>query len=118
MQTEWYNLRAWLHAQAKEWLEDGGYIPEDLIFESQATAIQHSFKGGKLLIESKEEYRGRMSGGRTKMDKAVGKSPDRWDAFVLTFIPPIASPISTLMPGARTYRGQAKNWALDPVMGY
>lgn len=118
LEFEWYNLRAWLHAQAKEWLQDGGYIPEDLVFEAQATAIQHSYKGGKLLIESKEEYRGRMSGGRTKMDKAVGKSPDRWDAFVLTFTPPVGDPIKTLMPSAKLFRGQAGNWALDPVMGY
>lgn len=112
-----WNLRAWLHRQAKQYLEDGCSIPRDDVFEAQATAIQHEYKGGKLLIESKEEYRARMSGARTRADKKVGKSPDRWDAFVLTFIPPVGEPVRQY--SVSSGRGRAQGWKpLDNVVGY
>jgi len=92
-----YNLRAWLHRKAKEYLEEGDcHIPSDPIFFSQATAIRQGDKAGRLLIESKAEYRARFSTGRTQMEKMGGKSPDRWDAFVLTFIPPRSKPLVSI----------------------
>lgn len=115
-----YNLRAWLHRQAKEYLEGHDpFIPPDPVFEAQATAIQQSYKGGALLIESKEEYRARFSGGVSKMDKRVGKSPDRWDAFVLSFIPPIGKPIASLTQVDEGAAMAAPSWKpLDAVVGY
>ena len=89
-----YNIRAWLHAEAKEYLEQGtNHIPLSSVFTSQATAIQFEYKGGLLLIESKEDYRARFSSGRSRAEKNSGKSPDEWDSFVLTFLPPVGKPI-------------------------
>lgn len=115
-----YNLRAWLHRQAKEYLEEYScFIPNDSIFEAQATAIQHLYKGGLLLIESKEEYRARFSGGTSKLDKRVGKSPDRWDAFVLTFIPAVGEPIKNLNQISGGVVGETHSWSpIDKAMGY
>jgi hypothetical protein len=114
-----YNLRAWLHRQAKEYLEAGDcHIPNDPIFMSQATAIQFEYRGGKLLIESKADYRARFSSGRSRAEKNSGKSPDRWDAFVLTFIPARAKPLLQL---AGQPEGLAKStrWRpLDASLGY
>lgn len=114
-----HNLRAWLHQQARDYLTDNQvHLPADDIFSTQATAIQFSYKGGLLLIESKEEYRSRFSMGRTKAEKASGRSPDRWDAFVLTFIPTRAKPITQVAVASDLFT-DSKAWRpLDTVLGY
>ena len=112
-----YNLRAWLHNQAKEYLkEQDPYIPRDPTFLAQATAILHYHKGGTLLIESKDDYRGRLSGVTSRVGKMAGRSPDRWDAFVLSFMLPMGAPIRRLAP---EIQAQAPAWRpLDAVLGY
>ena len=115
-----YNLRAFLHTQAREYVTDLEVsLPDDPIFLAQATAIQSYYKAGLLLIESKDEYRARFSTGVTRAEKSASRSPDRWDAFVLTFVPTRARPISQTQvddlfdaPGTRGWR------PLDAVMGY
>ena len=114
-----YNLRAWLHQQAKDYLEQSNVaLPSSPVFLSQATAIQFEYKGGLLLIESKADYRSRFSSGRSRAEKNSGKSPDEWDSFILTFIPPRANPIFSL--GASPQGGRrARGWApLDCALGY
>lgn len=113
-----YNLRAYLHRQAREYLEhEDPYLPRDPTFKAQGTALLHEYKGGTLLIESKEEYRARLSGSSTKTGKKAGKSPDRWDAFVLSFIPPISEPIKEKAFNAAIR--SARNWTpLDKQLGY
>lgn len=70
-----YNLRAKMWREAKEYLEEGGNVlPRDMEFKSQLCSVGYYFKDGLLLIQSKKEYK-----------KKFGKSPDRADAFVLTF---------------------------------
>ena len=96
-----YNLRAYLHSQAKDYLaENEVSLVGDPTFLAQAIAIQAGYKGGALLIESKEEYRARLSGATSKMGKKLGRSPDRWDAFVLSFIPPSGHLVENeILPG-------------------
>lgn len=70
-----YNLRAQLHRKAKEYLEDGPVaMVEDSELKTQGSAIKYSYRNGLLLMQSKKEYK-----------KINGCSPDRWDAFMLTF---------------------------------
>ena len=91
-----YNLRAFLHTQAQEYIEDLEIsIPNNPTFITQATAIQYNYKGGLLLVESKDEYRARFSTGRSRAEKSASRSPDHWDAFVLTFVPTRAKPIQS-----------------------
>lgn len=113
-----FNLRAYLHAQAAEYIEDLEIsLPDDPIFITQATAIQCDYKGGLLLIESKDEYRARFALGNSKMEKKASKSPDRWDAFVLTFTPTRARPIRA--QGNNDFKSVKPGWRpLDAVMGY
>lgn len=114
-----YNLRAWLHRQALEYLENGlCHIPHDNIFRTQATAIQKDSKGGLLLIESKEDYRKRFTANRSALAKKAGKSPDRWDAFVLTFAPPKGEPIRSTAPATSNVMTQRGWRPLDAVIGY
>lgn len=115
-----YNLRAYLHRQAKEYLEgEECFIPVDHIFFAQATAIQEDRKAGLLLIESKEEYRARLSGGKSKLDKKIGKSPDRWDGFMLSFIPPTGKLVKSFTQIASASPMIKRGWRpLDAAMGY
>lgn len=72
-----YNLRAQLHDLAKDYIEeDGVLLQRDPEFKAQACAIQYTYRDGLLLMQSKRDYK-----------KHFKKSPDRWDAFVLTFYP-------------------------------
>jgi phage terminase large subunit len=116
-----YNLRAYLHVQARDYIiEQECVLPNDNIFEGQATAIQNLFKGGLLLIESKDEYRARFALGRGKQEKAASKSPDRWDAFMLTFTPSRAKPIQQTGSDDEFFpRRNKSGWKpQDRMMGY
>jgi phage terminase large subunit len=112
-----YNLRAWLHAEAKTYLEDSApVLPKDPTFKAQATALLWESKGGLLLIESKDAYRQRLSGATSKVGKMAGRSPDRWDSFVLTFVPTLAKPITQMQVQVRA---GARSWRpLDATLGY
>ncbi len=116
-----YNLRSYLHDQARDYLiEQQCVLPNDNIFEGQATAIQSSYKGGLLLIESKDEYRARFALGRGRQEKAASKSPDRWDGFMLTFTPSRAKPMKQFEADDEFFpRKRKPNWqAQDAVLGY
>lgn len=115
-----YNLRAYLHTQALEYIEDLEIsIPDNQTFIAQATAIQIAgYKGGLLLIESKDDYRARFAVGRSLTDKKASRSPDHWDAFVLTFVPTRAKPIKSQTSDFE-FRSIKSGWRpLDTVMGY
>lgn len=68
-----YNLRAFMWAEMKTWLE-GASIPNDQELRSDLTALRYGFKGGELLLESKDDAK-----------KRGVKSPDDGDALALTF---------------------------------
>lgn len=116
-----YNVRAWLHQQAYDYVKETECaLPNDHVFESQASAIQALYKGGLLLIESKDDYRARFATGRTKQDKAASKSPDRWDAFVLSFAQTRAPPIKSISHDDEFFgRRSSVGWQpKDSMMNY
>lgn len=70
-----YNLRSQMWRAAKEYLDDGPVsLPNDPELRAQITSVKFGYKNGLLLMQSKKEYKAEFS-----------KSPDRADAFVLTF---------------------------------
>lgn len=114
-----YNLRAYLHAQAVEYIDELEIsLPNNSIFIAQATAIQYEYKSGLLLIESKDDYRARFATGHTRSEKKASRSPDHWDAFVLTFIPTRARPITAQIEGFSLYSSNNGWRPLDSVIGY
>ena len=74
---EHYNLRARMWADMREWLKSGASIPNDPDLISDLTALQYHYRGGLLLMESKEDAK-----------KRGIKSPDRADSLALTFAEP------------------------------
>jgi len=71
-----YNLRAFMWAQMKEWMREGS-IPNDNELKVDLTALRYNFKGGELILESKEDAKRRGV-----------KSPDRADSLAMTFAIP------------------------------
>lgn len=70
-----YNLRAKIWRQAKEYLAEGGVsLHNDPEIKSQLGSVKYRYKDGLLIMQDKKEYK-----------KEYGKSPDRADAFVLSF---------------------------------
>lgn len=70
-----YNLRAKMWREARTYLKEGGCnLPNNGELKAQLCSVKYSFRDGKLLIQSKKDYKSEF-----------GKSPDRADAFVLTF---------------------------------
>lgn len=70
-----YNIRAKMWRSARDYLEDEPIVlpfcPE---LRSQLSSVKYRYKDGLLLMQDKKEYK-----------KSFNKSPDRADAFVLTF---------------------------------
>lgn len=70
-----YNLRARMWRDCREYLEEGGVcLSPDPELKSQICSVKYKYKDSKLLMQDKKEYK-----------KEFGRSPDRADAFVLTF---------------------------------
>jgi phage terminase large subunit len=71
-----YNIRALMWRDALEYLQDGPVcLPPDGELKSQLGSVKYKYKDGLMLMQSKKEYK-----------SMYGKSPDRADAFVLTFV--------------------------------
>jgi hypothetical protein len=92
-----YNLRAFCYRQAVEWLKTGS-LPNNENLKTDLTALQYGYRGGELLIESKEDAIARGI-----------KSPDYGDSFIISF----AKPAKYRKP-----RPKSKPWrARDRAMG-
>lgn len=99
---QYYNLRTRMYGEMREWLKAGASIPNDSDLITDLTALQYHFKGGTLLLESKDDAK-----------KRGVKSPDSADALALTFaIPPKKFQHQPVVQ-------ESLGWAvLDSVTGY
>lgn len=71
-----YNVRAKMWRDARDYLEAKPVsMHNDPEIKSQLGSVKYKYKDGLLLMQSKKEYKAEF-----------GKSPDRADAFVLTFV--------------------------------
>lgn len=94
-----YNLRARIWRDMKTWVANGASLPTDPELTTDLTALQYGYRGGELLIESKDDAKRRGM-----------KSPDRADAIALTFAyPPKTTPQEPLSAGWET---------IDAMTGY
>lgn len=73
-----YNLRARMWRDMREYLKNGASLPNDSDLSTELTALQYLFRGGELLIESKDDAK-----------KRGVRSPDRADSLALTFAYPV-----------------------------
>lgn len=67
--------------RARSWLNEGGAIPDDPILGEQLTGREYGYNvHNEIILESKDDLKARGL-----------SSPDRADAFVLTFASPVAA---------------------------
>jgi phage terminase large subunit len=75
-----YNLRARMWRDMREFLKNGASLPNEPELGTELSALQYEFRGGELLMESKDDAKRRGV-----------KSPDRADSLALTFAVPVRS---------------------------
>ena len=73
-----YNLRARMWRDLREYLKNGASLPNDPELAAELSALQYEYRGGELLLESKDDAK-----------KRGVKSPDRADSLALTFAYPV-----------------------------
>ena len=74
------NRKAELWGAMRDWIQDGGSIPDDPELETDLTAVQYGFDGKqRYVLETKEDLKERG------LD-----SPDTADALALSFCSPVA----------------------------
>ena len=69
------NVRTELHWKAAQWVKNGGKLPQDEQLKEEAIATRYIIKNDKMACEPKDIVKLRL-----------GRSPDRWDSFILTFL--------------------------------
>jgi len=72
-----YNLRAFMYFKFRDWIRAGGAIPNDPELIKQITAPMYSLKGGRVILEDKDQIK-----------KRLGYSPDRADSAIISFALP------------------------------
>ena len=89
-----YNRRAELWYAMREWIQDGGDLPDDKELFTDLTGIEYGFDGkNRWVLESKEDMKERG------LD-----SPDSADALALTF----HSPVAPTKASKETWRSRLK----------
>ena len=99
------NKRIEMHADFREWMADGGMVPDDATLLSDINNLpmeKESSSGGKYLC-SKDEIR-----------DLIGRSPDDLDSVVLTFAFPVRSRTERAEVTARRERVSRKQTKHDP----
>ncbi len=99
------NKRAEMATEAKNWLKDGGAIPDDKeLYEDILCPETVPRTDGKIQLESKKEIK-----------KRLGRSPGKFDAWILSF----AYPVSPKERGGSALGEDGENviWDYDPFDG-
>ena len=88
------NRRAEMWYSVREWLKNGGRLPQNEWLKAELTAPTYSFDAsGRIKLESKEDIRERLN-----------RSTDLADALALTFAAPVALPeFADLRRAAKPY---------------
>lgn len=77
---KYFNRRAEMWTEMRDWLVDGGSIPKNTQLLAELTAPTYSYDGpGRIRLEAKEKIKERL----------CGKSTDLGDALALTFAIPV-----------------------------
>lgn len=95
-----YNLRAFMWQQMLDWLKTAS-IPNNQQLRASLTSLRYGYRGGELLLESKED-----------MKKRGIKSPDEADSLALSFAYPVTKKAPQLPPDSRITR-----YSVDPETG-
>lgn len=88
---KYLNRRAEMYVKAKEWVLSGGCLPDDPLLHAELAAPKFWYDNKqRVCLEPKDDIKARL-----------GRSPDRADAFVLTFAGPVRPRTQYVGVGAR-----------------
>jgi phage terminase large subunit len=87
MNPRYHNKRSEMYFDACQWIKEGGQLPNDPELLAELCAHTYSFKGDKLIVMPKEMVKAKL-----------GRSPDKADAFVLTFAFPLMPAVDHTSP--------------------
>lgn len=82
LEARYGDRRSELHWLGREWLQEGGCLPDDKDFKEELIAVEYGYRRDRVQIESKEDMKSRGL-----------SSPDTTDAWLLTFASPVGSTI-------------------------
>ena len=106
----WRNKRAEMHGEFRDWLENGGLIPDDKNLLDEMYNMPFEKEGssgtGKFLV-SKDDVK-----------DLIGRSPDTLDAVVLNFAYPVRSRGEKEETRIRRERKMATNARKDPMTAF
>lgn len=88
-----YNLRARMWRDLREYLRNGASLPNDPELSTDLSALQYEFRGGEMIMESKDDAK-----------KRGIKSPDRGDSLALTFAIPARDAADTPRQAVTEYQ--------------
>ena len=75
---KYFNKRSEMAFLATEWVKNGGALPEDNELLEEMTKTEYTFQKDKLLVQPKDDIKAKL-----------GRSPDKFDSFMLTFAFPV-----------------------------
>ena len=97
LKPQYANRRAEMAYEACDYIKAGAHIPNDPEFIQEACAHTYTFNSsGQILIEPKDLVK-----------KKIGRSPDKFDAYILTHAAPVA--ISASLENLQRYPGMSGN---------
>jgi phage terminase large subunit len=85
--AQYHNKRAEMYFLAADWIRKGGALPNDPELLAELVAHTYTFKGDRLMVMPKELVKAKL-----------GRSPDKADAFVLTFAFPVLAGVTADTP--------------------
>lgn len=95
LKPQFANRRAEMAVDACDYIKAGAHIPNDPEFIAEACAHTYTFNNsGQILIEPKDLVK-----------KKLGRSPDKFDAYILTHAAPVA--ISASLENLQRYPGMS-----------
>ena len=101
--SKYVNRRAEMWAKMRDWMKDGGSIPDDPELESDLTGIEYSYSSTEAIqLEKKDD-----------MKKRGLSSPDCGDSLALSFFRPVTTDDDAYEAQARINQ---KKW--DPFCGW
>ena len=103
--TKYYNKRTENYFRLRDWVRNGGILPNEPKLVKGLSSMTYTLKNGKLCLEPKDNIKARLK-----------RSPDEEDALSQTFsLPEAQADFSKLMPGLQylePVQTQSSDW--DP----
>lgn len=96
LDPRYFNRRSEMHFFAAEWVKNGGWLPNVPGFIREACAATYWFDKGRLRVEEKDQVK----------KKLQGRSPNLWDAFMVTFALPDMPQSAASMLGMPEFQRQ------------